>query len=116
MKCEFYWQNVTKDLLRDKGFKYSRAYSSEDGEAYIGMFTVYKWNLVDVIAARIIVYLDGQVKVDIIDKGTKGLYATYYNYDSRRAPIVNKIDKNLNRILKELGVRRYVKSKNKKTA
>lgn len=116
MKSEFHWHNVTKEKLINQGFQYSRGFSTDECDAYVNNFTVYRWNLVDVLIARIVVYLDGDVKVTILDKSTRGVYATYYNATTQQAPIISTIDKKLTYILKELGVIKNVKSKNKKIA
>ena len=113
MKQEFYWQNVTKEKLLQNGFKYSRGFSCEESDAYIAYFPVYRYNFSILLDARIVAYLDGQVKIDIVDRCTKGIYATYYTYNVERAPIIAEIDKELTKIIKKLGVKQKNERKNK---
>ena len=110
---EYYWPQITKEKLLKLGFRFSPGYTCEECEAYITRVPVYKWNDITTLEAKIVAYLDEEVRISIIDKGSGGIYAAYELESVEKYPIIKIIDKNLNKILNKWGIR--IKNENKTT-
>lgn len=107
-------KNFDSAYLEKLGFKFSRAFSDEDYEAYVNSFTVYKYYDMGILDARFVIYSDKTVKIDILDRCSKGLYAPWYVESPDRWEILEVIEINLLRIMKRLGIK-DVTTKDKKT-
>ena len=102
---EYYWPKITKEKLIKLGFKYSQGYSCEECDAYITRIPIYKWNDITTLEAKVVAYLDEEVRISIIDKGSGGIYAAYELESPEKYPIINIINKNLQKILRKWGIK-----------
>ncbi len=110
---KFKMNNFNIEKMITNGFKLSRAFSDEETDAYINSFMVYRYYDMGILDARIIVYTDGNVKIDIMDRTSKAYYAPWYTESSDRWEILEVVEKNLLRIMKKLEIK-DVTVKNKK--
>lgn len=94
---------VTKSWLDINNFRYGTI----DGEdVYRYIFPVYKYGTAPILDCELTLFMsDGEVKVNVYDHGTKSRYAPFYyveygNYEK----VINKINRTINKKLKELGI------------
>lgn len=111
---KFKIKHFDADYLMKFGFRLSRAFSDENCDAYVNSFMVYKYYDMGILDARFIVYSDKTVKIDIIDRCSKGLYAPWYIESPDRWEILEVVETNLLRLMKRLGIK-DVTTKDKKT-
>ena len=112
-RSKFKIKNFSLKKMNEFGFKLSHAYSKENIDAYVHYFTVYKYLDMGILDARIIIYSDREVKIDIIDRSSKGIYAPWYTESPDRWEILKEIEKNLLKIMKKLEIK-DVTTKSKK--
>lgn len=99
--------NPDKNLLIKLGFHWSRLFSDEDQNAYVFVFPVYRHNLYNILECRLIVYLEsGDIRIDVRDVDTKGLYAPFYSEPPSHKYILGSIRRKINQVLKKIGVQR----------
>lgn len=118
IKRSYYWKDINEKKLKELDFRYSAAFS--DGcKAYIKYVPIYHYSEVIVLEARIIAYLDGEVKVDVMDSAFHSYYAAWYvEEDYDRYPFLYQVDSRLQKKLNQYGIKeRKIKdgSKVKKT-
>lgn len=101
---KFKIKNFSIDKIEKYGFRYSRAFSNDADDAYINSFMVYKYYDMGILDARIIIFTDGTVNIDIIDRCSRGIYAPWYTESPDRWEILETIETNLLRIMKKLGI------------
>ena len=111
---KFKIKNFSIQKMITNGFKLSRAFSEDDVDAYINSYMVFRYLDMGILDARIIIYTDGEVKIDILDRSSKGYYAPWYTESPDRWEILESIEKNLLKIMKKLEIK-DVTTKNKKT-
>ena len=102
---KFKIKNFSIEKMNDNGFHLSQAFSEDDTKAYVRTYVVYKYYDMGILDARIIVYSDKEVKIDIIDRCSKGIYAPWYVESPDRWEILETIEKNLLRIMKKLEIK-----------
>lgn len=107
-QTKYYHPKLTKQFLAKNHFKYSYGWSDEDDPAYIASFPVYRYYCVTTLELRIVVYYNSnQVKLDVIDVGSRGIYAPWYRGEAyKKYPLLREVDKNIEKIMKSLGFKK----------
>ena len=105
IKRNYHWNNVSEKLLRKNEFKYSNGFSTEDDKAYIKYIPLYRYNDYILLETRIVAYLDGTVKVDVMDSSFHSYYAAWYIEETEeRFTFLKDVNKKLKKILDDLGI------------
>lgn len=100
------WDDVTEERLRRLDFAYSNGFSTEDCKAFVKSIPVYHYSETILLEARIVAYLDGEVRVDMMDSSSHSLYAAWYvEEDFSRYRFLEVIEKKLNNVLKRYGIK-----------
>ena len=100
------WNNVTEKKLRMFEFRYSNGFSTEDCKAFIKTVPLYRYSEIICLEARIVVWLDGQVQVDVLDSGFHSYYSAWYlDETEERYPILKEVNAKLNKVLKNYGIK-----------
>lgn len=103
------WDGVSEKKLRSFEFKYSNGFSTEDTKAFIKHVPLYYYSEVIVLEARIVVWLDGEVKVDVMDSGFHSYYSAWYlDETEERYPFLKEVNAQLHRILKRYGIKEII--------
>lgn len=95
--------NITKAWINKFNFY---KITIDDEEAYRYTFPVFKYYNSPILDCEITIFTsDGEVKINVYDHGTKSRYAPFYyieygNYDK----VIKKINKEINKKLKEFGI------------
>ena len=99
-----YRHKITKQFLINNGFRYSRGWSDEEGEAYVSYQPIYQYHGLATLELRIVLYDDGDTRIDVLDCSTHGVYAPWYRNEScDKYPIIKEVDNNIKNIMKHLG-------------
>lgn len=109
MGCIAYkMNNYSKEFLQKHKFRYSNYLSDYGDEIYTYKFPVIFYNKTATLECEISVStITGIVNLNIYNAGTRELYASYYNRDFGRYEIIESIDLEIDRKLKELGIEKY---------
>ena len=118
IRKSYYWKNVTEKMLKQLDFRYSNGFSTEDDKAFIKYVPLYTYSETIILEARIVAYLDGTVKVDVMDACFHSYYAAWYIEETEeRYPFLKEVNVKLSKILKRYGIKEIVEkngSKDKK--
>jgi len=99
---------IDVDKIDNLGFRYSRVRSDIDNPVYIYKFPVYKHRDTVLLEGWFTLYFNtGEIKVDVMDvyNGLYGRYAPFYYYEyGDYTPILDVIDKRINKELRRIGV------------
>ena len=99
-------ENVTEKWLLDNHFRYNRIYSDGDSIAYTYRFPVYKYGCCVTLDGEIVIFLDGEVKLNVYDVNTRNKYAPfYYNEYGDFSAILNVINNNFEKQLKKFDIK-----------
>lgn len=112
----FYKPEVTKDWLRQNGFRYAKDYSDET-DIYIKRVPLHKYKRETTIEGEIAMNATtGDTTVNVMVARTKSLYPTYYNtfYGNQEGGLLCEIDRNILKEFKKLGIIRKKGKRNGK--
>lgn len=99
--------NLSKDSLISKGFKYNRNLYEPSDEVYTYRFPLMFYNKIVVIECIINVFIEtGLVNISVINSNTRELYAPFYDREYGEYYNIKIIDNKLNKKLKELGIKK----------
>ena len=102
----YYWDNVSEQLLKKLEFRYSQGFSSEDCKAFIKTIPLYRYSEVILLDLRIVAWLDGEVRIDVMDSCFHSYYAAWYLGETEdRYPILKEVEKRLKKILTLYGIK-----------
>lgn len=97
--------NLTFEWIKNNGFR--RYYKDGEDTCYSKIFPVYKdsGGFVSLVCKLSLWFPSGKVTCSVEDATSKGIYASYYNREYGNAePIINRIDKAIQREFKNLGI------------
>lgn len=110
IKRTFYWPNIKEKKLKELEFKYSSGFSDPECRAYVKYVPLYRYSEFILLEARIVAYLDGEVKVDVMDASFHSYYASWYLDNTKQFPFLNAVNYRLEKLLKKYGIKEKVEN------
>lgn len=98
--------NYSKSFLQDNGFRYSRYLSDCVDEIYTYRFPIisYKKSTVLVECEIAVSTITGIVNINVLNAGTRELYAPYYDREFGNYDILKEIDREISNKMSLLGI------------
>lgn len=101
---------ITYGWLNKNGFRYSRRFSTKESEAWEITFPVYRSGDTVVLDGEIVVYDDGEVRINVVDTGSyvRAYWAPFFYPPDWKEhhPILEIVSGKIERKLKALGIKR----------
>lgn len=105
-KNKYKIKDNSESFLVRNGFRYDKRMSDAEETFYYYRFTVYKYNISNIIEAEFLVSLDTkEIRVNVYETSHRGLYAPYYYYEyGNYDPIMDEINNVIDKEMKRLGI------------
>lgn len=98
-------KDTSRKNLEANDFHFKRSMSDADETIYEHIIPVYRYHASVLLEARfLLIHETGEVRVDVFDSATKGVYAPWYREDSIHSKINQIIDMNITKEMNKLGM------------
>lgn len=102
---KWYKRDFNTKWLFKNNFKYSREYSDADSDAYVHIFSIYKYKFIPLYECVLILYSDnGEVVIKVQDRNKNSFPQFYYDSQGNCTKFVEKLEKVIMRELRHLGI------------
>jgi hypothetical protein len=99
--------NLTIENLRNLGFRYSTLLSNDEEKIYIYRFPVYKYKNKTVLECELTVEINTNNIIVNVYNSHHEIYTPFYNVEyGNFEPILDIVNKNINKEFRKLGVER----------
>lgn len=105
IKRSYYWPRISERKLKELEFKYSSGFSTPEDKAFIKFVPLYRYSEFILLEARIVAYLDGEVKIDVMDANFHSYYASWYLDNTIQFPFLKAVNIRLEKLLKKYGIK-----------
>ena len=92
--------------LDENMFRFRQSMSDAEETVYEHVFPVYRYHAAVTLEARFMLIKEtGEIKIDVFDSGTKGIYGPWYNDESGiHEKIIGIINSNIAKEMKRLNI------------
>ena len=110
LKYKYIKSNISKKWLIENGFRYDKLLSTEK-DTYVYNFSVHKYKKYSVLTCRLSIDLNsGIVGIDVYHESGELYHPFYFVSYGDFKPLLDPVNKKIYKKLKELGIRRIMKS------
>lgn len=102
----YYIKNPNKNLLLNRGFRYSPSLSGEDETILTYKFPAYRYNAAISLEGEFVVCIEtGKVTINCYDFGTRSKYASfYYDFGNQHEPLLENVWKGIHREMEKFNI------------